>query len=70
MPKATKKVMARLWEHEKHRWGYMTVAQLETRVKKIKNLNKLQCCIRAAKHAGNWRIHRLAVARKKLLLGV
>lgn len=39
--------------HELHRWGYMTQAQLHTRITRMRKIDKMICCYAVATERGN-----------------
>ena len=64
---ATRKTVVKLMEHEAARWGYMTEANMERRIKRITRIEKLVCTIKLAK-IYNERLYRMALNRKRQLL--
>lgn len=61
------KVTDRMIEAELHRFTTMDDKKLKARIKRIKNPVKLEACRQMAKIAGNFKIVRLARARRNEL---
>ena len=56
-----------LMEHERHRWSYMTRAQMSTRLDKITTLDKLDCFILVARERGDTHLERCAISKRRRL---
>lgn len=60
----------RLWEHEDHRWSYMSDGQLLTRLGRIRNPIKLECFIMMAQRYRKGELERVALNRQASMSAV